>query len=278
MASDIQSRTSEVTREEGRRDRFYLTNHDRFYLWLYGIGHIAKSHTDSERGNSATTSLATFPVSSKGSFYMHHSTEDSMYHNLCYPVANQWLEWEISSVCPCHWLTTPREGAFGCVPFQHSIWSTVMTMGVIWWGTEGTCPPPPPTHAHTQRGQNIWCPPPLLGIKTNHIFQYLFAFYSHFYWTYPDHMFSLSTYIQIFWACTVYRGWEETEIRAIITFIFSTTKIRKNPIPLAWLCTYTALTVSHIKHFYIPIDPLPLPPPPPQTHFFLANDAHGDDP
>ena len=80
------------TREEGRRDRFYLTSHDRFYLWLYGIGHIAKNNSDSERGNSATTSLATFPVSSKRSFYMHHSTEDSIYHNLCYPVANQWLE------------------------------------------------------------------------------------------------------------------------------------------------------------------------------------------
>ena len=33
-------------------------------------------------------------------------------------------------------------------------------------------------------------------------------------------MFSLSTYIQIFWACTVYRELEETEIRATITFIF----------------------------------------------------------
>ena len=41
-------------------------------------------------------------------------------------------------------------------------------------------------------------PPPPLGMKRNHVFQYFFAFYSHFYWTYPDNMFSLSTHIQIF--------------------------------------------------------------------------------
>ena len=48
-------------------------------------------------------------------------------------------------------------------------------------------PPPPPPPAPT-----FW------DGKTNHVFQYLFAFCSHFYWTYPDHMVSLSTHIQIF--------------------------------------------------------------------------------
>ena len=37
--------------------------------------------------------------------------------------------------------------------------------------------------------------PPFFGMEINHVFQYLFAFYGHFYWTYPDHMFSLPTHI-----------------------------------------------------------------------------------
>ena len=57
-------------------------------------------------------------------------------------------------------------------------------MVIIWWGTEG-------------EGQNIWCPTHFWGWKKTNIFQYLFVFYGHFYWTYPDHMFSLSTHIQI---------------------------------------------------------------------------------
>ena len=63
-------------------------------------------------------------------------------------------------------------------------------MGIIWWGTGG---------GGGGGGDKIPdVPPTLFGIEKKHIFQYLFAFYGHFYWTYPDHMFSLSTCIQIF--------------------------------------------------------------------------------
>ena len=40
--------------------------------------------------------------------------------------------------------------------------------------------------------------PHFLGLNFVYIFQYLCLFYGHFYWTCPDHMFSLSTCIQIF--------------------------------------------------------------------------------
>ena len=33
--------------------------------------------------------------------------------------------------------------------------------------------------------------PALFGMGNNHVFQYLFALYDIFYWTYPDHIFSL---------------------------------------------------------------------------------------
>ena len=39
-----------------------------FYLQLYGIGHMVKDHSDSERGNLLPPHRLYFSISSKGSF------------------------------------------------------------------------------------------------------------------------------------------------------------------------------------------------------------------
>ena len=39
-----------------------------FYLRLYGVGHMVKDHSDSERGNTLPPHGLLFPISSKGSF------------------------------------------------------------------------------------------------------------------------------------------------------------------------------------------------------------------
>ena len=39
-----------------------------FYLWLYGVTHMVKDHSDSERGNPLPPHRLLFPISSKGSF------------------------------------------------------------------------------------------------------------------------------------------------------------------------------------------------------------------
>ena len=39
-----------------------------FYLWLYGIQHMVKDHSDSERGNMLSPHGLFFPINSKGSF------------------------------------------------------------------------------------------------------------------------------------------------------------------------------------------------------------------
>ena len=39
-----------------------------FYLRLYGVGHMVKDHSDSERGNPLPPQRLHFPISSKGSF------------------------------------------------------------------------------------------------------------------------------------------------------------------------------------------------------------------
>ena len=50
---------------DGRKDAL-----NTFYLRLYGVTHMVKDHSNSERGN-------TLP---QGFFYMHHPT----YHGFCY--------------------------------------------------------------------------------------------------------------------------------------------------------------------------------------------------
>ena len=54
----------------GRKEGNVLFNDtlNTFYLWLYGIGHMVKNHSDSERGNLLLPHELLFPISSKGSF------------------------------------------------------------------------------------------------------------------------------------------------------------------------------------------------------------------
>ena len=54
---------------------------------------MVKHHSDSERGNLLLPHGLLFPISSKGSFYMHHST-DGITHTTAFvtPVVDNWLE------------------------------------------------------------------------------------------------------------------------------------------------------------------------------------------
>ena len=51
---------------------FYLTMHSTHFilvfLRLYGVGHMVKDHSDSERGNLLLLHGLLFPINSKGSF------------------------------------------------------------------------------------------------------------------------------------------------------------------------------------------------------------------
>ena len=40
----------------------------RFYFWLYGVRHMVKDHSDSEKGNPLPPHRILFPINSKGSF------------------------------------------------------------------------------------------------------------------------------------------------------------------------------------------------------------------
>ena len=63
-----------------------------FYLWLYGVGHIVKDHSDSERGNLLPSHGLLFPINSKNSFIC--TIPDRIAHTMAFvtPVVEQWLE------------------------------------------------------------------------------------------------------------------------------------------------------------------------------------------
>ena len=52
--------------KEGRKEMFYLTTHSTHsILRLYGVGHMVKDHSDSERGNPLLPHGLLFPINSK---------------------------------------------------------------------------------------------------------------------------------------------------------------------------------------------------------------------
>ena len=59
-----------VTSVIGRKEGNVLFNNtlNTFYLRLYGVGHMVKDHSDSERGNPHPPHRLLFPISSKGCF------------------------------------------------------------------------------------------------------------------------------------------------------------------------------------------------------------------
>ena len=85
MASDIWLRTILIVRKEGRKEMFLFNDAlNTFYLRLYGVRHMVKDHSDSEKGNPLPLHRLLFPIRSKGSF-------------ICtIPVVDHWLEREIA--------------------------------------------------------------------------------------------------------------------------------------------------------------------------------------
>ena len=61
---------------EGRKEGNVLFNDalNTFYLRLYGVRHMVKEHSDSERGNLLPPHRLLFPI----------NRQDSTYHRLCY--------------------------------------------------------------------------------------------------------------------------------------------------------------------------------------------------
>ena len=87
-----------------RKEGYILFNDalNTFYLRLYGIRHMVKDHSDSERGNPLLPHGLLFPISSKGSLYASSHRQDNTYHGLCYTSSGALAGKRISSMGPPH--------------------------------------------------------------------------------------------------------------------------------------------------------------------------------
>ena len=73
-----------------------------FYLRLYGVRHMVKDHSDSEKGNPLPPRRLLFPINSKGSFICTIHRQDSTYHGLCYTSRGALAGTRNSSMGPPH--------------------------------------------------------------------------------------------------------------------------------------------------------------------------------
>ena len=84
------------------RERNVLFNDtlNTFYLQLYGVRHMVKDHSDSEKGNPLPPHRLLLSINSKGSFICHR--QDSTYHSLCYTSRGALAGMRNSSMGPPH--------------------------------------------------------------------------------------------------------------------------------------------------------------------------------
>ena len=86
----------------GREEGNVLFNDalNTFYLRLYGVRHIVKHHSDSERGNPPQPHWLLFPISSKGYFIC--TIPQTGYHGVCYTSRGALAGTRNSSMGPHH--------------------------------------------------------------------------------------------------------------------------------------------------------------------------------
>ena len=71
-----------------------------FYLRLFGVGHMVKDYSDSERGNPLLPHGLLFPISSNSSLYASSHRQDNTYHSLCYTSRGALAGTRNSSIMP----------------------------------------------------------------------------------------------------------------------------------------------------------------------------------
>ena len=90
----ISETASSLSRKEG--NVLFNDALNTFYLRLYGVGHMVKDHSDSERGNPLPPHRLLFPISSNDSFIC--IIPDRIIHTTAFvaPAVEHWLEREIA--------------------------------------------------------------------------------------------------------------------------------------------------------------------------------------
>ena len=81
MASDMWLRTILIVRKERERNVLFNDALNTFYLRLYGVRHMVKDHSDSEKGNPLPPHRR---LAARDLLYAPFHSQDNTYHGLCY--------------------------------------------------------------------------------------------------------------------------------------------------------------------------------------------------
>ena len=92
-----------ICKEQRERERNDLFNDvlNTFYLRLYGVRHMVKDHSDSEKGNS-------YRLTARVLLYAPSHRQDNTYHGLCYTSRGALAGTRNSSMGPPHEGSTHR--------------------------------------------------------------------------------------------------------------------------------------------------------------------------
>ena len=89
-----------VSLSEREREMFYLTTHStHFYVGLYGVRHMVKDHSDSEKGNPLPPH---YRLTARVLLYGPSHRQDNTYHGLCYTSRGALAGTRNSSMGPPH--------------------------------------------------------------------------------------------------------------------------------------------------------------------------------
>ena len=88
---------------EGRKENVLFKDaFNTFYLWLYGIGHMVKDHSDSNRETHCHHMGYSFRLAAMVLLYASSHRKDSTYHSLCYTSRGALAGTRNSSMGPPH--------------------------------------------------------------------------------------------------------------------------------------------------------------------------------
>ena len=87
---------------ERERNGLFNDALNTFYLRLYGVRHMVKDHSDSEKGNPLPPHRLLLSINSKVFLYAPSHRQDNTYHNLCYTSRGALAGTRNSSMRPPH--------------------------------------------------------------------------------------------------------------------------------------------------------------------------------
>ena len=96
------SSSKERTKRERERNVLFNDALNTFYLRLYGVRHMVKDDSDSEKGNPLPPLGYSYRLTASVLLYAPSYRQDNTYHSLCYTSHGALAETRNSSMGPPH--------------------------------------------------------------------------------------------------------------------------------------------------------------------------------